>query len=43
MKFSITRQNLHRGLASVSATIPSKTTLPVLSNILLETSERVSR
>ena len=39
MKFSITRQNLHRGLASVSATIPSKTTLPVLSNILLETSE----
>jgi DNA polymerase III subunit beta len=37
MNFSITRQNLHQGLASVSASIPSKTTLPVLSNILFET------
>jgi len=36
MKFTITRQNLHQGLAAVSASIPSKTTLPVLSNILLE-------
>jgi DNA polymerase-3 subunit beta len=34
MNFTITRQNLHNGLASVSASIPSKTTLPVLSNIL---------
>jgi DNA polymerase III subunit beta len=38
MNFTITRQNLHRGLAAVSASIPSKTTLPVLSNILFETS-----
>lgn len=37
MNFTITRQNLHTGLASVSASIPSKTTLPVLSNILFET------
>ena len=36
MNFTITRQNLHTGLAAVSASIPSKTTLPVLSNILLE-------
>jgi len=36
MRFTITRQNLHQGLASVSASIPTKTTLPVLSNILLE-------
>lgn len=36
MKFTITRQNLHQGMNSVSASIPSKTTLPVLSNILLE-------
>jgi DNA polymerase-3 subunit beta len=37
MKFTITRQNLHQGLNAVSASLPSKTTLPVLSNILLET------
>jgi len=36
MNFTITRQNLHHGLAAVSASIPSKTTLPVLSNILFE-------
>lgn len=36
MNFTITRQNLHQGLAAVSASIPTKTTLPVLSNILLE-------
>lgn len=36
MNFTITRQNLHNGLASVSASIPSKTTLPVLSNILFK-------
>jgi len=39
MRFTITRQNLHNGLAAVSASIPSKTTLPVLSNILFETTE----
>lgn len=36
MKFTIMRQNLHSGLAAVSASIPTKTTLPVLSNILFE-------
>jgi DNA polymerase-3 subunit beta len=35
MKLSITRQNLQTGLGAVTATIPSKTTLPVLSNILI--------
>lgn len=39
MQFTVTRQNLHQGLAAVSASIPSKTTLPVLSNILLETTD----
>lgn len=36
MNCIITRQNLHKGLAAVSASIPTKTTLPVLSNILFE-------
>ena len=35
MKLSITREKLQDGLGAVSATIPSKTTLPVLSNILI--------
>jgi len=39
MKFTVTRQNLHQGLKAVSASIPSKTTLPVLSNILFEAME----
>ena len=39
MNFTITRQNLHNGLAAVSASIPSKTTLPVLSNILFEAND----
>jgi len=42
MRFTITRQNLHQTLTAVSASIPSRTTLPVLSNILFEaTSEGV--
>ena len=36
MRFTITRQNLHNGLVAVSAAVPSKTTLPVLSNILFD-------
>ncbi len=36
MKFTITRDNLQQGLASVAASIPARTTLPVLSNILVE-------
>lgn len=35
MKLSITRDNLQQGLGAVTGTIPSKTTLPVLSNLLL--------
>ena len=37
MRFKITRDNLQQGLAAVGASIPSRTTLPVLSNILVET------
>ena len=36
MNCTITRKNLHEGLAAVSASLPRKTTLPVLSNILFE-------
>ncbi len=36
MKFTITREKLHEGLTAVAASVPSKTTLPVLSNILVE-------
>ncbi|MGH7476727.1 MAG: DNA polymerase III subunit beta [Longimicrobiales bacterium] len=36
MKVIITRENLQQGLAAVAATIPARTTLPVLSNILLD-------
>lgn len=39
MKLSVTRDSLHAGLGAVAATIPTKTTLPVLSNILLEAKE----
>lgn len=40
MILKITRQNLHTGLAAVSASIPTKTTLPVLSNVLLEADDQ---
>jgi DNA polymerase-3 subunit beta len=36
MKFTITREQLQEGLTAVAAAVPSKTTLPVLANILLE-------
>ena len=39
MRFTIMRQNLHNALAAVSAAVPSKTTLPVLSNILFDAVE----
>jgi DNA polymerase-3 subunit beta len=43
MKFKITRDNLQQGLAAVAASIPTRTTLPVLSNILVEaTGEHVA-
>ncbi|MFQ5702854.1 MAG: DNA polymerase III subunit beta [Gemmatimonadales bacterium] len=38
MKFTITRERLQEGLLAVAATVPSKTTLPVLSNILVDVS-----
>lgn len=39
MKLKITRDNLQQGLAAVGASIPTRTTLPVLSNILIEVGE----
>ncbi|MGH7460057.1 MAG: DNA polymerase III subunit beta [Longimicrobiales bacterium] len=39
MKFKITRENLQRGLAAVAASIPTRTTLPVLSNILIDVND----
>jgi DNA polymerase-3 subunit beta len=36
MKFTITRDKLHEGLGAVAASVPAKTTLPVLANVLLE-------
>jgi DNA polymerase-3 subunit beta len=39
MKVTITRENFQKGLSAVAATIPTRTTLPVLSNILVETEE----
>ncbi len=36
MKFTITREQLSEGVSAVNAAVPTKTTLPVLANILLE-------
>ena len=40
MRFTISREKLQEGLGAVAASIPSKTTLPVLANILIETTDR---
>ena len=40
MRFTITREKLQEGLTAVAASIPAKTTLPVLANILVETTEK---
>ena len=40
MRFTIAREKLLDGLAAVAASIPAKTTLPVLANILVETTLR---
>ena len=40
MRFTISREKLQEGLAAVTASIPAKTTLPVLANILLETTDK---
>lgn len=39
MKLSITREQLQDGLNAVAGSIPTRTTLPVLSNILVEAEE----
>ncbi len=36
MKFTITREKLQEGLAAVAGSIPTRTTLPVLANLLVE-------
>src|SRR3954465_7729339 len=40
MRFTISQEKLQEGLAAVGASIPAKTTLPVLANILVETTEK---
>src|SRR3982750_1251930 len=40
MRFTISREKLQEGLAAVTPTTPPKTTLPVLANILVETTEK---
>ena len=40
MRLTISREKLQEGLSAVAASIPAKTTLPVLANILLETTDR---
>src|SRR5215216_7195444 len=40
MRLTISREKLQEGLSAVTASIPVKTTLPVLANILVETTER---
>jgi len=40
MRLTISREQLQEGLAAVAASIPAKTTLPVLANILVETTEK---
>jgi DNA polymerase-3 subunit beta len=37
MRFTITREKLQEGLSAVTASVPGKTTLPVLANLLVET------
>src|SRR4026207_1857569 len=40
MRFTISREKLQEGLAAVAASIPAKTTLPVLANIMVEATEK---
>lgn len=40
MRLTISREKLQEGLSAVAASIPGKTTLPVLANILIETTDR---
>src|ERR1700741_1129487 len=43
MKFTITRESLQQGLGAVAGSIPTRTTLPVLSNILIEAEDGAVR
>lgn len=43
MKFTITRENLQQGLGAVAGSIPTRTTLPVLANILIEAEDGMVR
>ncbi len=43
MRFTITRENLLQGLGAVAGSIPTRTTLPVLSNILVEAEDGAVR
>lgn len=40
MRFTISREKLQEGLAAVAAAVPSKTTLPVLANLLVQTTDK---
>jgi DNA polymerase-3 subunit beta len=40
MRFTISREKLLEGLQAVTAAVPAKTTLPVLANLLAETTDR---
>lgn len=40
MRLTISREKLQDALTAVGAAVPSKTTLPVLANLMLETTER---
>lgn len=40
MKFTITREQLQEGLGAIAAAVPAKTTLPVLSNVLVEATKK---
>src|SRR6266496_60126 len=40
MRLTISREKLQEGLAAVAASVPAKTTLPVLANIMVEATEK---
>ena len=40
MRFTITREKLQEGLAAVTPAVPNKTTLPVLANLSVQTTEK---
>lgn len=40
MRFTITREKLQEGLSAVTPAVPNKTTLPVLANLLVQTTDK---